>query len=165
MNDDALAASLTAHLSRLTFVDRSTRDVTTLLVEAVAAWGEAHGFRVYRRAASVVPLPAPYQDRHSVVDVAFARPAGRPIVVEVDHTDRRRTVEKLLAEADAGRVALWVRWGPGPFAAPPAPIHLVTCEVAVRNHRHSRLPARAAPQHSAPAGATAEPVELPLDTD
>ncbi|MFI2649612.1 MULTISPECIES: hypothetical protein [Micromonospora] len=165
MNDDALAASLAAHLDALTFADRSTDEVTALLVDAVAAWGEAHGFRVYRRAASVVPLPAPYQNRHSVVDVAFARPAARPVVIEVDRTDRRRTVEKLLAEADAGRVALWVRWGPGPFAVPPAPVRLVTCEVAVRNHRHSRLPARPAPQHSAPAGAAAEPVELPLIAD
>ncbi|MER7444605.1 hypothetical protein [Micromonospora avicenniae] len=162
MDDDALAASLAAHLARLTFVDRSTAEVTALLVDAVAGWGEAQGFRVYRRAASVVPLPAPYQDRHSVVDVACARTGARPVVIEVDRTDRRRTVEKLLAECDAGRVALWVRWGPGPFATPPPPIRLVACEVAVRHHRHSRLPPRPAPQHSAPASAPAEPVELPL---
>ncbi|MGW5667350.1 hypothetical protein [Micromonospora sp. NPDC003776] len=165
MNDDELAASLAAHLGRLTFVDRSTDEVTALLVDAVAAWGEAQGFRVYRRAASVVPLPAPYQDRHSVVDVACARPAGRPVVIEVDRTDRRRTVEKLLAEADAGRVALWVRWGPGPFTPPPAPIRLVTCEVAVRHHRHSRLPSRPAPHHSPPASTAVEAVELPLIAD
>ncbi|MET7968394.1 hypothetical protein [Micromonospora sp. NPDC005305] len=165
MNDDALAASLAANLDALTFADRSTDEVTALLVDAVAAWGTAQGFRVYRRATSVVPLPAPYQNRHSVVDVAFARPAAHPVVIEVDRTDRRRTVQKLLAEAAAGRVALWVRWGPGPFAVPPAPVRLVTCEVAVRNHRHSRLPARPAPQHSAPAGAAADPVELPLIAD
>jgi hypothetical protein len=41
VNDDALAASLAAHLDRLTFVDRSTDEVTALLVDAVAAWGEA----------------------------------------------------------------------------------------------------------------------------
>lgn len=165
MNDDELATSLAAHLGRLTFVDRSTDEVTALLVDAVAAWGEAQGFRVYRRAASVVPLPAPCQNRHSVVDVACARPAGRPVVIEVDRTDRRRTMEKLLAEADAGRVALWVRWGPGAFAAAPAPIRLVTCEVAVRHHRHSRLPSRPAPHHSAPASTVVEPVKLPLTAE
>ncbi|OKI53798.1 hypothetical protein [Micromonospora sp. CB01531] len=165
MNDDELAASLAAYLGRLTFVDRSTDEVTALLVDAVAAWGESQGFRVYRRATSVVPLPAPYQHRHSIVDVACARPAGRPIVIEVDRTDRRRTVEKLLAEAGAGRVALWVRWGPGPFAAPPTPIRLVTCEVAVRNHRHSQLSAPPAPQHSAPGRRSGQPVELPFTAD
>lgn len=148
--DDALAASLTAHLDRLRFVDRSTDEVTALLVDAVVGWGEGQGFVVYRRATSVVPLAAPYQNRHSIVDVACARPNGRPIVVEVDRTERRRTQEKLLAEADAGRVALWVRWGPGLFAPPPPPIRLVPCEVAVRNHRHSRAPARPAPPHSTP---------------
>lgn len=165
MNDDELAISLAAHLGRLTFVDRSTDEVSTLLADAVAAWGEAQGFRVYRRAASVVPLPAPYQNRHSVVDVACARPAGRPVVIEVDRTDRQRTVEKLLAEADAGRVALWVRWGPGPFAPPPRPIRLVTCEVAVRHHRHSRLPTRPAPHHSTSTSTAAKAVELPLIAD
>jgi hypothetical protein len=69
------------------------------------------------------------QHRHSVVDVACARPSAPPVVVEVDRADRARTVEKLIAEAAAGRVPIWVRWGTGGFAAPPAEIHLVTFEV------------------------------------
>ena len=35
-----------------------------------------------------MPLPPPLEQRHSVLDVACARPDGPPVVVEVDHTDR-----------------------------------------------------------------------------
>ncbi|MEV4411691.1 hypothetical protein [Catellatospora sp. NPDC049609] len=134
MDDDAerVAASLTQWLGTVTFENRAADQVTDLLVEAVLAWGAAQGWRVYRRAKSVVPLPPPYADRHSWVDVGIARPGLAPIVVEVDQSDRKRTLEKLTAEAGQGRVALWLRWGPGPFHAPPAPVRLVSYQVAAR---------------------------------
>ena len=96
------AEQLAEWLDRLTFADLTTDEVTARVIDAVAEWGAAQGWRVYRRAPSVVTLPPPMERQHSVLDVACARPDGPPIVVEVDHTDRRRTVDKLLAEA-AGR--------------------------------------------------------------
>lgn len=167
---ERLAASLTAWLDRLEFVDLGTDEVTARIIDAAAAWAAAQGWRSYRRAASVLPLPPPMTDRHSVLDVACARRDGPPVVVEVDHTDRRRTWEKLTAETAAGRVALWVRWGPGRFAVPPAPIHLVTCEVsrhagppgAGRRHSRTTGPARPAPVHSArDVDPVVEPLPLP----
>ncbi|WP_194822961.1 MULTISPECIES: hypothetical protein [unclassified Micromonospora] len=167
---ERLAASLTAWLDRLEFVDLGTDEVTARIIDAVSAWAAEQGWRSYRRAASVLPLPPPMTDRHSVLDVACARRDGPPVVVEVDHTDRRRTWEKLAAEAAAGRVALWVRWGPGRFAVPPAPIHPVTCEVlrlsgppgAGRRHRRTRESARPAPVHSArDVDPVVEPLPLP----
>src|SRR5262245_42588782 len=104
-------ASLAAWLARLTFDNRTTDQVTALVIDAVVEWAGDQGWRVYRRAPSVVPLPPPYSRQHSVLDVACARPAGPPVVVEVDHSNRRRTVDKLLAEAEAGRIPIWVRWG------------------------------------------------------
>jgi hypothetical protein len=129
---DRLAASLGEWIDAASFADRDTDQVTALLTDAVAEWGRAHHWKVYRRAPSVVPLPAPYADRFSVVDVGIARPGAAPVVVEVDSTDRQRTLDKLLAEAAAGRVALWVRWGRGPFTTPPPPVRLVTCVVTSR---------------------------------
>ena len=167
---ERVAASLTGWLARLEFADLGTDEVTARIIDAVQAWAAEQGWRSYRRAASVLPLPPPMTDRHSVLDVACARRDGPPVVVEVDHTDRRRTWEKLTAEAAAGRVALWVRWGPGRFAVPPAPIHLVTCEVsrhagpAGAGRRHSRTsgPARPAPVHSArDVDPVVEPLPLP----
>ena len=95
-------------------------------------------------------LPPPYEAQHSVIDVACARPAGPPLVIEVDRTDRQRTVDKLLAEADAGRIPIWVRWGTGKFATPPAPVQRVTVLVTMHNRRYSRRPARELPppEHS-----------------
>jgi hypothetical protein len=120
---DRLAASLTGWLAAVSLKDRNADQVTDLLIEAVMGWAAAQGWRVYRGARSVVPLS--YADRHSTVDVGVARDHAAPIVVEIDRSDRKRTVEKLIAEAAAGRVALWVRWGAEPFMIPPPPVRLI----------------------------------------
>jgi hypothetical protein len=132
---DAVAAALASRVAAVTFLDRTADEVTATLVDAVAGWAASQGWRVYRRARSVVPLPPPYEHKHSTLDVACARPVGPPVVIEVDRTDRRRTVDKLLAEAASGRVAIWLRWGTGAIAVPPAPIRLVTCAVTARSGR------------------------------
>ena len=159
------AGALTEWLDRLTFTELSGDEVTARLIDEVAAWGGAQGWRVYRRAPSVVPLPPPLERQHSVLDVACARPDGPPVVIEIDHTDRRRTVDKLLAEAQAGRVPLWVRWGTGRFNPPPPPVNMIICAVT----RHGRLFTKAPdahrppPAHSTPvAKATAEPMPMPI---
>ncbi len=154
---DAVAASLADWLAGLAFTDRAAPAVAALLVDSVAAWGAVQGWRVYRRAPSVVPLPPPLAHQHSVLDVGCARPVGAPVVVEVDHLNRRRTVEKLLAEAAAGRVAIWVRWGTRDFEPPPEPVRMVICQVVARRGvadralSYSRVAAadRSAPEHSA----------------
>src|SRR3954454_12435824 len=118
------AAALDEWLAGLTFADLSADAVTVRLIDEIAGWGAAHGWRVYRRAPSVMTLPPPLDRQHSVLDVACARPDGPPLAIEVDHSDRRRTVDKLLAEADAGRVPIWVRWGTGGFREPPPPVRM-----------------------------------------
>ncbi|MFG1888666.1 hypothetical protein ACGFIR_12455 [Micromonospora sp. NPDC049051] len=167
---ERLAASLADRLDTVTFTDLTTDEVTARLIDAVVDWAAAQGWRVYRRAASVLPLPPPMSAQQSVLDVACARPAGPPVVVEIDHGTRRRTWEKLLAEAEAGRIPLWVRWGAGRLTPPPAPIAMVACEVSRRmdptgrGRVHSRSP-RAdmpPPAHSAARVAETAAVELPL---
>jgi hypothetical protein len=156
---------LAAWLTRLTFADLTREQVTARIIDAVAAWGDAQGWRVYRRAPSVVTLPPPLDNRHSVLDVALARPGAPPIVVEIDHTDRSRTIAKLQAEADAGRVAVWIRWGPGRLAEPPAPIRMIPLAVTRAQGRYSRRtePDLPAPAHSpAVAAGDAAELELPL---
>ncbi|BCJ74813.1 hypothetical protein CS0771_43570 [Catellatospora sp. IY07-71] len=161
-----VAASLTAWLGTVTFEDRDADQVTDLLVESVLAWGTAQGWRVYRRARSVAQLPPPYADRHSWVDVGIARQGLPPIVVEVDQSDRKRTLEKLQAEAAQGRVALWLRWGTGPFNTPPAPVLLVTYQVSSRKDSGGRrlfatpAPERPAPAHSGVVSADASQQDL-----
>ncbi|MEV4347566.1 hypothetical protein AB0J83_24190 [Actinoplanes sp. NPDC049596] len=154
------ARSLATALGELRFAELSNDQATARIIETIADWGASSGWRVYRRAPSVFPLPPPLKG-NSVLDVACARPGAAPIAIEVDRLDRPRTVDKLLAEAAAGRVAIWVRWGAGPFTPPPLPVHMVTRPAARKSgvwHTVSELPP---PKHSS-APVLAEAAELPL---
>jgi hypothetical protein len=154
------ARSLAAWLDALHFTDLTTAQATARVVDAVAEWGTAQGWRVYRRAPSVFPLPPPLKG-NSVLDVACARPGAQPIAAEVDRLDRPRTVDKLLAEAAAGRIALWVRWGAGPFTAPPLPVHMVTRPAARHRGTWHTVTDRPPPRHSTAPIDASVPQELP----
>lgn len=147
---DTVAASLAARIDTLTFLDRTADEVTEVLIGAVVEWARGQNWRVYRRARSVVPLPPPLQGRFSTLDVACARPAGPPVVVEVDRTDRRRTLDKLRAEAGAGRIALWLRWGTGPIAPAEGAVRVVTCGVTGRSTPGGRRFDRVVVNHRPP---------------
>jgi hypothetical protein len=54
------------------------------------------------------------------------------------------------ANEAAGRIAVWLRWGTGAIAAPPAPIRLVTCAVTARSGAGGRHFDRAATGHRPP---------------
>jgi hypothetical protein len=166
---ERVTASLAAWLDRLTFQSLTTDEVTARIIESVVEWGSEAGWRVYRRAPSVLPLPPPLSRQHSVLDVACARPDGPPLAVEVDHTDRRRTVDKLVAEAGAGRIPIWVRWGTGRFVAPPPPVQMVTCQVTRhsqpglgRLHSRSQAADRPPPEHSDDGPGIAAVLALPI---
>ncbi|GAA2883669.1 hypothetical protein Acy02nite_07420 [Actinoplanes cyaneus] len=157
------AGSLAAWLAGVAFADLTEAEATGRIVDAIEEWAGSQGWRVYRRAPSVFPLPAPLRGS-SVLDVACARPAGAaPVAIEVDRSDRQRTVDKLLAEAAAGRVAIWVRWGAGPFPPPPLPVHMVTREAARRAGRWHTVSERPAPEHSGAPPVVAEVEELPWE--
>jgi hypothetical protein len=155
-DDDAerVAGSLSRWIASVSFVDRAADEVTELLIEAVIWWAQEEGWRAYRHARSVVRLPPPMDNLHSFVDVGIARRDGAPIVVEIDRSDRKRTLEKLTAEAEQGRIALWLRWGTGTFATPPAGVSLIACHVEARKAADGRklfsTPSeeKPAPQHS-----------------
>ncbi|MET0415361.1 MAG: hypothetical protein ABW022_05010, partial [Actinoplanes sp.] len=63
------AGSLAAWLDALHFAELSTDQATARILDAIVGWGEAQGWRVYRRAPSVFPLPPPLKG-NSVLDVA-----------------------------------------------------------------------------------------------
>jgi hypothetical protein len=163
MADDGTrtAQSLADWLDALHFADLPEDRANAQVIDAVVAWGERQGWRVYRRAPSVVPLPPPLKG-HSVLDVACARAGAQPIVIEVDRLDRQRTVDKLLAEAAAGRLAIWVRWGAGPFRPPPLPVHLVTREATRTRGSWRTVADRPPPEHSRPID-VAETPQLPWE--
>jgi hypothetical protein len=159
---DEIAAALAEWLGAVTFADLGADAVTGLLIDEVAGWAEGRGWRVYRRAASVLRLPPPMQNQHSVLDVAVARPGGLlPLAVEVDHGHRKRTVEKLAAEGAAGRIPILVRWGGRKLTEAAAPVHLpVGDDDQHPGARFSRSRLRPPPPHS--SAATGDEVALPL---
>src|SRR2546421_11947776 len=79
---DRAAVSLAGWLDRLTFADLVAGDVTERIIEAVVAWADSQGWRVYRRARSVLPLPPPMSRGQSVVGVWWPRPRCPPLVVQ-----------------------------------------------------------------------------------
>jgi hypothetical protein len=84
-------------------------------------------------------------------------------VIEVDRSDRQRTIDKLLAEAQAGRIALWVRWGKGPFVTPPAPVIMVAVPVTTRRDPASGRMLHSTPTTDRPAPAHSEVVVDVMD--
>ena len=159
---DTAVATLTGHLAGLTFADRTADQVTALLIDEIAGWAAGQGWRVYRRAASVLRLPPPMQHQHSVIDVAVARPDGPPLAIEVDHGHRQRTLDKLVEEHGAGRVPVLVRWGGRKAPDATGPVHVLVVDVDQHpGSRFSRGPALPPPPHS--GAAPGESVALPLD--
>jgi hypothetical protein len=164
-----VAWSLANWLATLTFVDEGVPQVTALLLDSIAAWAAGQGWRVYRRAPSVMPLPPPYSHRPSCLDIACARPTGPPIAIEVDRAHRQRSIDKLLAEAAAGRVPIWVRWGSRRFEPPPLPVRMVTCQVMSRTKERpagdSPPNDRPPPVHTDPGGMVGEQTGLFPDAE
>jgi hypothetical protein len=159
---DEVGTALAERLASVTFTDLTADAVTALLIDAVAGWAAGQGWRVYRRAASVLRLPPPLDHQHSVIDVAVARPGALPLAVEVDHGHRKRTVEKLIEEAKAGRIPILVRWGGRKAPDTDVPLNLLVVDVDQHpGGRFSRGPALPPPPHS--GAAPGDAVALPLD--
>jgi hypothetical protein len=105
------AESLAAWLRDLHFTDLPEERATARIVDAVVQWGENAGLARLPPGAERLPAAGaaqgPLRARRGLRP-RRRRPADR---VEVDRLDRQRTVDKLLSEAAAGRLAIWVRWG------------------------------------------------------
>lgn len=124
--------SLTRWLAPLTFTDWSAPRVTSELTNAVVDWGVAHRWRIRREVPSLAGLPGARADRSGYVDVVCERLDGPPIAIEIDQTDKRWSARKLLTEAEAGVVPLWVRWGEPETKPVPVPVALVVVTTTYR---------------------------------
>jgi hypothetical protein len=126
------AESLTKWLGPLTFTDWSAPRVTAALTRGVLDWGAAHGWRVRREVPSIAGLPGAHSDRPGYLDVVCERLGAPPIAIEIDRTDKQWSSRKLLSEADAGAVAVWVRWGSPRTWIVPHPVALVDIPTTCR---------------------------------
>lgn len=149
------AESLTRWLVPLTFTDWSAPRVTAALTRGVVDWGVAHGWRVRREVPSIAGLPGSHPDRPGYLDVVCERLGAPPIAVEIDRTDKQWSSRKLLCEADAGAVAVWVRWGSPRTWIVPHPVALVDIPTTRRRVSGRLLYSRA--EVDAPVAAAAPP--------
>jgi hypothetical protein len=142
------AESLSRWLAPLAFSDWSAPRVTAALTRGVVDWGVAHGWRVRCEVPSIAGLPGAHPDRPGYLDVVCERLDGPPIAIEIDRTDKQWSSRKLLCEADAGAVAVWVRWGSPRTWTVPHPVALVDIPTTCRRVAGRLLYSRAT---SAPA--------------
>ncbi|MEV4167359.1 hypothetical protein [Nonomuraea dietziae] len=124
--------SLARWLGPLAFTDWSAARVTSELTRAIVAWGTARGWRVRCEVPSLAGLPGSHPDRPGYLDVVCERLGAPPIAIEIDQTDKASSVRKLVAEAEAGVVPVWVRWGDPVGQVVPAPVALVVIETPYR---------------------------------
>ena len=91
----------------------------------------------------------PYGRHIGLLDVLCTHSSGRQIAVEIDNTNTVWSIEKLAAEADSGKSAIWVKWGARPGCrSSPEKVGVVELPVAWANQAghvvYSRPPAEAA---------------------
>jgi hypothetical protein len=57
------------------------------------------------------PRPTGCARGYRLLDLACIHPSGQKIAIEVDGDNNIWSIEKLAAEADTGKLAIWVKWG------------------------------------------------------
>ncbi|MDQ7910204.1 hypothetical protein RB614_37485 [Phytohabitans sp. ZYX-F-186] len=152
-------SSLAGWLAPLAF-DLTAAEVTSLLTVEVARWAEQYQFACDRE----VPSRYTRTSRRGfewpgLIDIVGRHPNGVKLAIEIDRHTKRRSLDKLIAEAEAGAVAIWVRWfGQSTIVVPPT-VGLVELRVRrVRTpgdggYRYQRTPHLAwpaPPPHGAP---------------
>ena len=158
------AASLGRWLAPLSFTDWSAARVTAALTERTVSWGTEHGWRVRREVPSLAGIPGPNPDRPGYLDVVCQRLDGPPIAVEIDRTDKRWSASKLLCEAEAGVVVVWLRWNSETRAVPP-PLALVNLETTRQRIAGRTLYSLQAAQIVPTLAATAPRPRQPINQD
>ncbi|MFI7079648.1 hypothetical protein ACIBO1_20320 [Micromonospora sp. NPDC049903] len=140
-------ASLRRYLAPLEFTDWSAVRVTAELTRQVVNWGVKHGWRVRREVPSIAGLPGAHPDRPGYLDVVCQRLDGPPIAIEIDRTDKQWSSRKLLCEADAAAIPLWVHWNDAKTWIVPDPIGVVRVPTTSRRVAGRLLYSRAADEH------------------
>ena len=109
-----------------------------------------------------------WRSRRGDIDLAIHGPWEHPLLVEIDRTDKSRSLDKLRIGAAWGHQAVWIRWG-GPRMQVPRPIpdgvHLIKLVIPdakdwdpgrTRTRAHTRTPLE---EHQIPSAVTVTRVD------
>ncbi|MBF6314020.1 MULTISPECIES: CRISPR-associated endonuclease Cas2 [Nocardia] len=123
---------------QISLAGRSSQQATRLITEANAEWARRQGREVEFEVPAMITRPV--HGRREVrrrLDIVCDRGEDLPlIVIEVDRGNKRWSLQKLVAEAEAGNLAIWVRWkGRHPIDVPEQvglvdTMHTISCATA-----------------------------------
>lgn len=121
-----LAALLRARLCAEPREGLSIPETTTLITEHVVGWARDQGWCPEREVRARIARQTRSGPRQGRLDLVCQRPGGlSPVAIEIDRFGKVWSLRKLIAEADAGAVALWVRWRGRTLVAVPAEVGIV----------------------------------------
>lgn len=106
------AESLAAWLSTISLAGRSSQQATRLITEAIAEWARRQGWEVEFEVPALITRPVRGgREFRGRLDIVCDRGEDLPLIaIEVDRGNKRWSLQKLVAEAEAGNLAIWVRW-------------------------------------------------------
>jgi hypothetical protein len=85
--------------------------VTKVITREVHHWALDHGFVCNLETYTVAFSPAKEAPQSvGVLDLAGIHPTGLRLAIEIDRSDKSRSLAKLAGEANRGAIAIWVRW-------------------------------------------------------
>ncbi|MBF6215779.1 hypothetical protein IU487_32800 [Nocardia puris] len=138
-----LASSLTSWLADVRVTGLSAREATALITEQTVRWAHANGWTVDLEREALIARRTGRRMYHGHLDVFCWRDDHLPcIAIEIDRSNKRWSVEKLLAEADTGNIALWVRWYGTTRIVLPNTVGLVDISATAAFERPRREPRR-----------------------
>lgn len=100
----------------------SVAQATRALTEALASWAYDHNWRPYRELK--LPIAPEAAARFGRCDLIVLRGASPDVVIELDSAPNAASEVKLRFVAEAGAIAVWVRWRAGAVATPEG-VHVV----------------------------------------
>jgi hypothetical protein len=121
-----LATSLGQWLLPVRLSGITTPQATKLVTEQTVAWAREQGWTVELEVWGRITRPSRSGEKRARLDLVCTRPDGlAPVAIEIDQFGKVWSLQKLLAEVDAGSRALWVRWRGRTEAEVPACVGLV----------------------------------------
>lgn len=106
-----MAASLHRYLKPLRLSGLTAVQATRLVTYETVCWADEQGWQVAYEVWGRITRQSKNGPLRARLDLVCARPAKQPsVAIEIDKHGKTWSLQKLQAEAEAGRVALWVRW-------------------------------------------------------
>jgi hypothetical protein len=122
----ALGRSLRTWLQATERGGLTAAETTDLLTRKTSQWAKMQGWTPAFEVPARISRPTRSGPRRGRLDIVVTRPNGlAPIAIEIDRQGKVWSLRKLVAESDAGAVALWVRWKGRTLASIPATVGLV----------------------------------------